>query len=558
MDQVRCIGQCCTTNRTVTVLSHFILQLLCDRYILSCCYFLYLVANYTVDVVRLAMPVGPLPPYPSTHVRKSFSVSQLAHFHSNVASSLAEIATLPAGKRDTQPTRAFISTYASDAAHRVLQRLIWESSEPLRFDEQICQRVLILAEQLASSLLGLDLRTILDLCVAFPTRSTRLRAILAGALTGEPSLPSTIAVEVVPAFTTRLSPAGSSGLYALRKTAHCLLSLLRPCPPELVRPFVHNREFVLALVRAYDEGLTSISRSYGGIRDINGSRTIDDWERVWIETKVDLIDAFHVLLKRLVTDLSTASGPHIAVEADRTFGLVNAMLEIGPDLPSTQRARDVAVDGGGTPFLDRPLLADYQHAYDLIGNLSSVLRNIAQENTRIQALDAALRSFEATSRPHREKHPGALRLVLKSSGRPPPVQLDRTVLVDKGKARASSQITIPVPEQNPETDIKVVQVLDIFPDLSPGYVRKMLEHPSYPFRGSAEKVIEALLEGTAPNEAALGSDAEESLLKPIPVIPDPGPIVRRNIFDNEAMDLSRVRVGKKQWGSVYGVSIPSS
>lgn len=487
------------------------------------------------------MPVGPLPPYPSTQVRKSLSASQLAHFHSNVASTLAEIAALPPAKRDTQPTRLFISTYASDAAHQVLQRLIWESSEPLRFDEQICQRVLILAEQLASSLPdGLDLRTILDLSVAFPTRSTRLKAILAGAL--KPSLPSTFAVEVVPAFTIHLNPAGSSGLYALRKTAHCLLSLLRPCPPELVRPFVHNKEFVLALARAYDEGLTSISRSYGGIRDLNGSRTIDDWERVWIETKVDLIDAFHVLLKRLVTDLSTASGSQATAEADRTFGLVNAMLEISPAFPSTQRARDEAVDGGETPFLDRPLLADYQHAYDLNGTLSSVLRNIAQENTRIQALDAALRSFG----PHGERDPGALKLVLKSSGRSPPVQLDGRVSVDKGKARASSQTTVPVPEQDPEIDVKVVQVLDIFPDLSPGYVRKMLEHPSYPFRGSAEKVIEALLEGTAPNEAALGSDVGENLVKPIPFPPDPGPIMRRNIFDNEDMDFSRVRLGKKK------------
>jgi len=501
------------------------------------------------------MPVdGPLPLYPSTQVRKSLSASQLAHFHCNVASTLAEIATLPPAKRDTQPTRLFISTYASDAAHQVLQHLIWESSEPLRFDEQICQRVLILAEQLASSLPnGLDLRTILDLSVAFPTRSTRLKAILAGALTGGPSLPSTFAVEVVPAFTIHLSPASSSGLYALRKTAHCLLSLLRPCPPELVRPFVHNKELVLALARAYDEGLTSISRSYGGIRDINGSRIIDDWERVWIETKVDLIDAFHVLLKRLVTDLSTASGSQATVEADRTFGLVNAMLEISPALPSTQRARDEAVDGGGTPFLDRPLLADYQHAYDLNGTLSSILRNIAQENTRIQALDAALRSFG----PHGERDPGALKLVLKTSGRPPPVQLDGAVSVDKGKARASSQTTVLVPEQDPETDVKVVQVLDIFPDLSPGYVRKMLEHPSYPFRGSAEKVIEALLEGTAPNEAALGSDAGESPVKPIPLPPDPGPIVRRNIFDNEDMDFSRVRLGKKKWEFVCGILMPS-
>ena len=487
--------------------------------------------------------IKPLPPYPSTQTRKSFSASQLANFHLNVANALAEIAALPPAKRDTQSTRVFISTYASDAAHRVLQHLIWGSSEPLKFDEQIHQRVLILAEKLASSPPGLDLRTILDLNVAFSTRSTRLKAILAGSLTGTPSIPSTFADEVVPAFTARLSPENSSGLYALRKIAHCLLCLLRPCPSELVRPFLHNKEFVLALARAYDEGLTSISRSYGGIRDINGSRTMDDWERVWIETKVDLIDAFHVLLKRLVEDLSLAAGPQIAVEAERAFELVDAMMDIRPVHPSTQRACEGAVNVDGTPFLDRPLLADYQHAYDLNQTLSSILQKIAQENARIQHLDAALRSFEATSSsPSEGKDPGALRLVLKSSGHLPPVHLGRVASVDKGKARASPPATVPVPE----LDMKVVQVLDIFPDLSPGYIRKMLEHPSYPFRGSAERVIEALLEGTAPDEAAIGSDTGESPVELIPAPPDPEPIVRRNVFDTDDMDLSRVHIGKKQ------------
>ncbi|KAL4072482.1 hypothetical protein V8B97DRAFT_373631 [Scleroderma yunnanense] len=491
--------------------------------------------------------VDPLPPWPSTQARKSLSASQLAQFNLNVASALAEITALVPAKCDTKSTRAFISTYANDVAHQVLQRLIWESSEPLKIDEQISRRVFILAETLASTPPGLDLRTILDLSVAFSSSSTCLKAILAGALAGTPSLPSTFADEVVPAFTKQLNPAGTSGLYALRKTAHCLLSLLRPCPPELVRPFLHNKEFVLALARAYDEGLTAISRSYGGIRDIGRSRTIDDWERIWIETKIDVIDAFHVLLKRLVADLSAASRPQIAVEADRALRLVHALLEISPVFSPTQRVRDEAVAACGTPFLDRPLIADYQYAYDLNRTLYSVLQDAAQENARIQHLEATLRKFDATlSNPSETKDPGAFKLVVKSSGRPPLVAPVPVLPIDKGKGRASPPATVPISEQDPDIDIKIIQVLDIFPDLSPGYVRKMLEHPSYPFRGSAEKVIEAFLEGTAPDEVALGSDAGRSLMKSTHVLPDPEPFVRRNVFDDEAMDLSRVHIGKKR------------
>ncbi|KAG6332435.1 hypothetical protein ID866_6652 [Astraeus odoratus] len=473
--------------------------------------------------------VAPLPPYPSTQSRKSLSASQLAQFHLNVASALAETIALPPAKRDTPATRTFISTYAGDAAYQVLQGLIWKSSESPGPDERIGQRVLVLAEKLASSL---DLRTLLNLCVGFPSSSSRLKAILASALAGMPPLPSMFADEVVPSFTVQLSPARSSGLYALRKTAHCLLSLLRPCPPELVRPFAHSTEFVLALARAYDEGLASLSRSYGGFRAVDGTRSLDDWERVWIETKVDIVDAFHVLVTCLVADLAAVSGTQLPMETERAFGIVNMLVEDA-----------VTPEGGGTPFLDRSLIADYQHAYDLDRMLGPVVQNAARENARLHSLDAALRTLTMPSlTPHGGKDPGILRLVLKSSG----IQASNSGS-HEGKGKAKATTPVPVAQSNPpldpDIDLKITQVLDIFPDLSSDYVRKMLEHPSYPFQGSAEKVIEALLEGTAPDEASLETNPVETFAGPQHV---PAPIVRRNIFDDDIMDTSRVRIGKKQ------------
>ncbi|KAI6020020.1 hypothetical protein F5J12DRAFT_498017 [Pisolithus orientalis] len=495
--------------------------------------------------------ITPLPPYPSTQARKSFSASQLAHFHLNVARALEDAISLPPAKRDTPATRAFISTYAGDAAHQVLQGLIWESSESLRFDENIYQRVLILAEKLASSPPGLDICTVLDLCVAFAERSGRLRDVLAAALIGTPSLPSTFVKEVVPAFTAHLSPARSSGLYALRKTADCLLSLLRPCPPELVRPFAHNRDFVLTLGRAYDEGLSSMARSYGGIRNVDdGSRTLDDWERVWIETKVALVDAFHVIVKCLVADLSAASGhQRLSAEMDRAFGIVNVLLETTTS--GTQQSAS-SEGGRGVPFLDRPLITDYQHAYDFNQMLFSALRSASREDARTRSLDAALRALRVqSSSVDGTRDPGALKLVLRSPGISPLAQKDsRTLSKGKWKARERSPPLPVAPSavRDTDTDLKITQVLDIFPDHSPGYIRKLLEHPSYPFRGNAERVIEALLEGTAPAEAELetDTDAMETFAEPRRISSDLERIERRNVFDDEVMDISRLHCGKKR------------
>ncbi|KAI5996139.1 hypothetical protein EDD15DRAFT_492519 [Pisolithus albus] len=488
--------------------------------------------------------ITPLPPYPSTQARKSLSASQLTHFHLNIARALGDIISLPPAKCDTPTTRAFVSTYAADAAHQVLQGLIWGSPESPRFDENVYPRVLILAEKLASSPPGLDLCTVLDLCVAFTERSARVKNILAAALTGTPSLPSTFVNEVVPAFTVHLSPSRSSGLYALRKTAHCLLNFLRPCPSELVRPFAHSKDFVVALGRAYDEGLSSMARSYGGIRNLDdSSRTLDDWERVWIETKVALVDAFHIIMKCLVEDISAASGHQLSVEMeDRVFGIVNALVEID------SRTRQFTAGDGRLPFLNSSLISDYQYAYDLNRMLFSVLHDASREDARAQSLDTALRALRVdSSTPSGTRDPGALKLILQTPQHPrKESKTSPSKGEQKARERSPSLPVIPSAAQNPDIDIKVVQVLDIFPDVSADYIRKLLEHPSYPFRGSAERVIEALLEGTAPEMAELETDTTQSFSEPVRVVSDTERIERRNVFDDEVMDVSRLHRGKKK------------
>ena len=483
----------------------------------------------------------PLPIYPSTQARKGFSASQLTQFHVNLSYALAQVIALPPAKRDTPSTRAFVSSYASDGAQQMLKTLIWEDTKPENHDDRLHQRVLFLADKTASSAPGLELRTLLDLCVASPTRITRLRSILSAALGGTPDLPATFVSEVVPAFTSLLFASRSSGLYHLRKTARCLTSLLRPSPPALVRPFAHSREFIIALARAYDDGLTAISRSYGGIRTNVTNRALDDWERIWLDTKVDIVDAFHFIVTTMVQDISTASGTQLAVEADRTFGIVFALLDLTPQPAAAESAEVV-------PFLNRPLVADYEYAYDFRRTLSSALRHASREDARMELLEATLRSLDVASSGGNTKDPGALKLILRSSGIAPgasnkPIPIIRPISTDKGKVKAKAPPS--TPPHDADLDLQVRQVLDIFPDYSPDYIGKLLTHPSFPLRGNAERVIEALLEGTAPDEDALGESFAKDFSVVVPAMD--APIERKNVFDQEVMDLSRVHIGKKMY-----------
>ncbi|KIL00313.1 hypothetical protein PAXRUDRAFT_130135 [Paxillus rubicundulus Ve08.2h10] len=494
----------------------------------------------------------PLPIYPSSHARKGFSASQLAQFHQNISNAVAQVIALPPAKRDTPATRAFVSSYASDAAHQVLQALIWEDADATKGDDRLPQRVLLLAEKLASSAPGLELRTILDLCVAFSPKASRLKAICTAALGGTPDLASRFASEVVPAFTALLnsSDSRSSGLYRLCKIARCITSLLRPSPPELIRPFAHDKNFILALARAYEDSLDTISRSYGGIRIDVPNRQPDHWEQLWLVTKVDLVDAFHIIMTTMVKDISTASETQLAAEADRACGIVSALLAVAP-----QPGRVQSANSGSAvviPFLNRSLVADYQHAYDLNRMLASALRHAGREDAPVDAFESTLRSLDLeSSRGNSAKDPGALKLLLRSSGIAPGRSNELRpagppALIDKGKARATTPE--PTPAHDPDLDLKISQVLDIFPNQSPEYIRGLLLHPSFPFRGNTEKVVEALLEGTAPGEDALGDGFEGEFSAGVGDGHAPAidvPTVRLNVFDDEIIDLDRVHIGKK-------------
>ncbi|KAF8635677.1 hypothetical protein AX15_000303 [Amanita polypyramis BW_CC] len=511
-----------------------------------------------------------LAPFPSAHTRKSLSPFQAASLYETVAKALQVTLSSPPKKLDVLASSAFLASYAQDAAQQVLDALIWETEIRLSSNErQIRKLTLQLAQSLASSTSltakgqGVDLQILLGLSVAFAqTHMQRLRSIAQSVARTNPKIIQDVESDLVPSFTMLLSADQSSpsyGLYSVRKTAHSLLSFVRVSPPEIIRPFAYSKEFILTLADMYDSGLTTIATSYGGLTVLRTAipteadatpREPDDWERIWVSTKVALIDAFHTIIVCILDDLASSTGHQLGVLCERAFGVIFALLELRP----TSSLQQIP----STPFLNHSLLADYQRTYNLSHTLATSLRHAAEKDARMDILESTLQALDTPSEGGgRTRSPGALKLLLRSSGLP---QNDRYVATNsggsmgrdrsdegraagKGKATASGAIH---DQYDPDLDIKVTQVLDVFPTHSPSYIRLLLEWPSY--AGSTERVIEALLEGTAPEESELvlpeanvgksvHASEEDDISRMVKE--------RRNVFDDEVIDVSRLRIGKK-------------
>jgi len=511
-----------------------------------------------------------IPAYPSTSSRKRLSPSQAATLNQTIASTLGTVLALPPEKRDTPSTRQFLETYSKDTAFQTLQNLIWRetTTTSLSADEKAIQkRCLLLAEKLAP---GLDVQTLFDLSIIYArVQPSHLHRVFSAALQSDPSLPQIISNDLVPGFTTLLSQQTSSsqGLYAQRKVAECIFSFLRGAKgiPELTRPFTQSKPFIVGLASLYDAGMASIAVSYGGIPALMTgisaeNRAADDWESIWVETKVAILDSFHLVLTSLLDDLAACQqGPRLAEEAERTFDIIFALLEVPPSSPS---------DIPGTPFLNQTLLTDYQQHYSLSQTLSTALRHAQEKDARLDLLESTLQSLDSGQGNNK---PGALKILLRSSGIQPgidnlgnrnttrsqPETAPTTAKAQppdpKGKRKARA------PDPDPDIDIKATQVLDILPDTSPEYIKLLLAHDRY--GRDPEKVLGALLEGTAMSQEELERDLRESeeleqkygdgADAPLENEVEYRVEQRRNVFDDEQVDLSRYRMGKKDTGFVF-------
>ena len=493
--------------------------------------------------------IATLPPYPSKNARGSLPRSQLSTLNQNIALGLVQVLDLPQQKRDDRSCREFVASYAHDTALQTLEALIWGRGDDLDPDKRtkdeklIRQRTLLLAERLAASKASnsasLDLQTLLDLSITFyPTHPSRVRSLFSTALVSSPSLKLAVEMETVPVFTQLFSPSGraiATGLYGLRKAAECLKYFIIPSPPEFTRLFALNKDFVVALAGAYNHGLSSLAASYGFTGSEDDPNAQD--QKIFVETKVALMDSFHAMVKYGMVGAVTSGGNNGDIQKvlEVLLALTDPPTTSPPQFPSNAMSADPV------PFLNRTLLEDYHDAYDFTKTLTTALRKQEQDDARIDLFEAQLNSVRAAG--GSERRPGALKILLHSSGAPPP-RIDR-----KGKGRAEPDRVDTPPLANPsdDLDMKITQVLGVLPGTSPDYVRALLQHPDYPFKGNPECIIGALVEGTAPPMEDLHQPVVEH-----PQLQEPAQEQftytqgRRNVFDGQEMDLAHVRIGKRR------------
>ena len=341
-----------------------------------------------------------------------------------------------------------------------------------------------------------------------------------------------------PVFTHLFSPSGraiATGLYGLRKAAECLKYFIIPSPPEFTRLFALNKDFVVALAGAYNHGLSSLAASYGFTGSEDDPNAQD--QKIFVETKVALMDSFHAMVKYGMVDAVTSGGNNGDIQKvlEVFLALTDPPTTSPPQFPSNAMSTDPV------PFLNRTLLEDYHDAYDFTKTLTTALRKQEQDDARVDLFEAQLNSVRAAG--GSERRPGALKILLHSSGVPPP-RVDR-----KGKGRADPDRVDTPPPANPsdDLDMKITQVLGVLPGTSPDYVRALLQHPDYPFKGNPERIIGALVEGTAPPMEDLHQPVVEH-----PQLQEPAQERftytqgRRNVFDGQEMDLAHVRIGKRR------------
>jgi activating signal cointegrator complex subunit 2 len=205
---------------------------------------------------------------------------------------------------------------------------------------------------------------------------------------------------------------------------------------------------------------------------------LDDWEFLFLQTKADLLDAFHILLTvPLPADLPSTT------EAQHAFDIISALQA----LPAPARHPDEHTPP--TVFLNRSLLADYQHAYNLSKELTHALTHgAAADNACLERLLATLQELDAdldggrfgpsAMRQARQKDPGAFRLLLGSGMHHDVNNLGRggvTCTSEGPTVTSFGGAEVTTASSSRAIDPQVKEVCAILPNYAPEYIEALLQ-----------------------------------------------------------------------------------
>ena len=232
-----------------------------------------------------------------------------------------------------------------------------------------------------------------------------------------------------------------------------------------------------------------------------------------IRTKAQLLETFHHLLDvSFLTPLQDST-----TTTDDKAGFVMELDEMLAELLSAA-AKEKAGNEDKTFFCNASLLRDLEFYYDISGTLESSLgRNLDRMGRDVLG---RFKSLVGSSDPN-DGYEILLgtRPAQRPNGKSPEVVDNSSSLDDLTPA--------------------ITQILDLFPNHDAAFITRCLLHPR--FDRSAELVIAALLEDDLPSELREDYSVRVEDEEATPV---PAAITRRNVFDDEKIDMAKLTRGK--------------
>ena len=462
--------------------------------------------------------LAPLPPFRPSLVKQKLPFEQ---FDSIQRLLSAQIQLLLQNSPSPSTVLAFLQAYLSDVAQDCLKSL---STTPVV--DSASQNTTLLRQQVLALLGHLADRhpksitqaILIDTIIVYgPKNATHVKLFLTDLIgRREPQFKTAIATS----FSRMLSEINDSignTIEGVRRVAHILVTVVRTGVPAILDELIDGKPTINEMATIYDRNLPPLLLS-AKLDDV----PLSSGAKSWLQTKVDLLDSFHILVDHLL-----ASERHLESGIALLFDLTSSV-----EVDVTEQS----------PFIHFPLIADYQHHFDLAQRLKSL--NTTHDDPRLDVLIAQIANLALAD----PDELGPLSLLLEKSATNA-IASYGTTGSRKGKGRAA-----PVDDGVEEA---ITQILSILPDQDPDFLRRCLAHSMFTGSDRTEKLMAALLEGSVPAELMMdetsGPLANELPLLPLSIEDGKGKEKeykytkgRQNVFNDQPFDISALRIGKKR------------
>ncbi|KZT37472.1 hypothetical protein SISSUDRAFT_1129595 [Sistotremastrum suecicum HHB10207 ss-3] len=388
------------------------------------------------------------------------------------------------------------------------------STDPL--DAKLLQSLERLAGQKS---LTLDIPTAVSLGTLFPVASRPL-------LANEAVIPLKQLISGLPSLTDILRGPSRTreDLKLLRRYSAFLERYISALPPSIHQIFLYPESNFIESLRDRYDSLGGASKLLGGGKINVHDDDPETWKVDLVRIKLSLLGILHFLLDQSGDGELMNAIHHLAVIAEASVG-------------------GGGVDGPVVPFIDRPLLGDYEvlcGTGGLLGRWKST--QLGAADPRVDFIRGCVGNVPGVH--DRSMH--ALAWINqafkgKEASTGHAFQNSSLPSVGKGKGKAQQNATL-----NPILEDEIMQVLAVLPDFSREDIRRCLEHPR--FAGNVPKLLETLLDSGVPPDivadapsghshndlpAASGGESQWEFTKD-----------RRNVFDDE-IDASGIHYGKR-------------